>query len=130
MTIKQNIKVLNFNGVNHESNKQLINNLEFSIANIEPRGAYHINLPDDLVGNIASLKQRLELYQNFMEQSKNYINEKELLGIEREELTELIFDFINEQNLSSTFYKFLEQRKDNVRCLDIEYMMLDYMDEN
>jgi hypothetical protein len=70
MTINQNIKALNFTGVNHESNERLIKNLEFSIANIEPRGAYHINLLDDLVKNIARVKHRLELYQNFMERSR------------------------------------------------------------
>jgi hypothetical protein len=64
------------------------------------------------------------------EDLKNYINQKELLELEREDLTTLIFDFINEQGLSSKFYNFLEKRKDNVQCLDIEFMMLDYLDEN
>jgi hypothetical protein len=63
------------------------------------------------------------------EDLNNFINQKHLLEIEREELTELIFDFINEEKLSSKFYNFLEKRKGDVRCLDIDFLMLDYDEE-
>jgi hypothetical protein len=62
------------------------------------------------------------------EDLNNFINQKHLMEIEREDLTTLIFDFINEEGLSSKFYKFLEKSKEDVRCLDIDFMMLDYID--
>lgn len=58
-----------------------------------------------------------------------YINQKELLEIENDELTELIFEFIQEQegDLSDKFYKFLEKKKqENNYFSDIEFLMLDY----
>jgi hypothetical protein len=52
------------NKVNQLSNKKLISNLEFSIAEISPRGAYHLDIPDSLVHSIAAIKERLESYQS------------------------------------------------------------------
>jgi hypothetical protein len=67
MTNNQATKELNFTGVNHESNKKLINELEFSIALITPKEGYHINIPNELVNSVAKIKQRLNLYQDFMD---------------------------------------------------------------
>jgi hypothetical protein len=61
MTTEQ--KTFDFTGVNAESNAQLIKNLEFNIALIEPKGHYHIDIPNELLESIAAIKQRLELYQ-------------------------------------------------------------------
>lgn len=68
MTLEQ--KTFNFTGVSVESNKRLINNLEFSIAQITPNGYYHLNIPEQLVEDIAALKARLDLYQGFSDYQK------------------------------------------------------------
>jgi hypothetical protein len=68
MTIEN--KTFDFTGVNAESNAQLINELEFSIALITPKEGYHINIPNELVESIGKIKQRLNLYQDFMDVQK------------------------------------------------------------
>jgi hypothetical protein len=58
---------------------------------------------------------------------KKYINNKELSDIENTELSGLIFDFIEENDLGNKFYKFLERKNEEYDyCYDIKFLMLDY----
>ncbi|MGD6896080.1 hypothetical protein [Bacillus infantis] len=75
-------KTFNFTGVDKNSNERLIKDLEFAIALIEPKGAYGISIPGEVVDSIAAIKQRLELYQGFKDYQKEVSVETspELLG--------------------------------------------------
>jgi hypothetical protein len=117
---------------NFETNEELMKNLTFNIAMIRSQEGKGIVIPEELKDSITKVEQRLGNTVVVDEkQLFNIINKKGLLEIENEELTGLIFDFIQENNLSSKFYKFLEKRKreDNY-CLDIDFLMLDYKEEN
>ena len=63
------------------------------------------------------------------EELDKLIIEKNSAEVHEEGLTELIYDFINENNLSSKFYQFLELKKKEERYYcDIDFLMLDYKD--
>lgn len=65
MTFEQ--KTFNFTGVDNESNNRLIKDLEMGIALIEPTQNLGINIPSDLKESITALKERLNLYQGFLD---------------------------------------------------------------
>jgi hypothetical protein len=81
---------------------------------------------DKVMGKLDSIQERktVTVYKDDLD---NYISQKELLEVQNEGLTELIYDFIQKNNLSTKFYKFLEEKKkeDRYYC-DIEFLMLDY----
>ncbi|MGG3925659.1 hypothetical protein ABET51_06630 [Metabacillus fastidiosus] len=67
-----NIQTLDFTGVSHDSNKKLLDELTFNIAMIRPKEGYHVDIPEELAGSIEDIKQRLELYERYMQSEKEY----------------------------------------------------------
>lgn len=62
-----------------------------------------------------------------VEDIKEIINQKEILDVEADELTGLVFEFMEENDLSNKFHNFLERKnEENDYCLDINFLMLDY----
>ncbi|BCB03506.1 hypothetical protein [Bacillus sp. KH172YL63] len=89
------------NEVNHLSNQKLISNLEFSIADISPRGAYHLDIPDSLVESIAAIRERLESYQsqsNIHNRPTQIVITPESVSVlsdgELKEKTQMIFEWL------------------------------------
>jgi hypothetical protein len=62
---------------------------------------------------------------------RNTLHQYEEAESERAGISTLMYEFIQQNGMSSKFYNFLEEKKkEDVYYCDIDFLMLDYKDEN